>query len=486
MKPGGRTFAAISLTFLATVSLFAESPSALQTLVDKALVNDPNRIKAIETLRAAEADAAGEKARRLVDGAISATAGRTNGIGGADSDGSALQGGISAATLLPAGAKLSVGTSYQYSMQNAADTATTGEETTDSTSFSAGVKVPVFVNGKPVDTRLEKASRAAAIDLPLEAAREAASDQERYTVDAVLRLALDAASADRACFIAQRNADIAKHDANIARVKREQGLLGYADLSKIEKDANEERVSALEARFLRDKKIRALAAATGEPENGETSGGIDLAGIVAPEVGVDPSLFPDSADTPDMRKAARARKNAEMNLILAGSESAPTFEVSASASVPGPSTRAQKAYDPDAKGTWTASAGINVPLPTGAGSAKVKAADARLAAARQEEIASARSSADTLEALRNAWITAGEKIKLREQLVEQAEARLRDVQSSFETQTATKLDVDRARLTSDDAASSLEDDKSASFKALLDLYSYCGLDPRVLLKEERK
>lgn len=483
MKTGGKTFIALILTVLATASASAESVSALQALVDKALANDPNRLKAIETLRAAEADATGEKTRRLVDGTLSATAGMTNGLGSADTDGSSLQGGISASTLLPAGAKLSVGSSYQYTIT---DSATDGEEKNDSANFSAGVKVPVFVNGKPVDARLETAARATAIDLPLEAAREAATEQERNTVDAVLRLALDAASADRASSIAERNADIAGRDAEIARVKRQQGLLGYSDLSKIEKDANEARVAALEARFLRDKKFRALAAATGEPESAETATGMDLSGIVAPEVELDPALFQDTAVTPDMRKAGRTRKTAEMNLILAGAECAPSFELSATSAIPGPTARAQKSYDPDAKGTWTASAGVSIPLPTGLGSAKIKAAEARLAAARQDENATGRTSADNLNALRNAWTTAREKIKLREQLVEQAEARLRDVRSSFETQTATKLDVDRARLTADDAASSLEDDRSASFKALLDLYNYCGLDPLALLKEIRK
>ena len=283
--------------------------------------------------------------------------------------------------------------------------------------------------------------------------------------------------------IAGRNADIEGRDAEIARVKREQGLLGYFDLSKIEKDANEARVSALEARYLRDKKFRALAAATGETGS---AADMDLSGIAAPDVPFVPDSIKATAVTPDMRKAARARKTAEMSLILAGTEYAPSFELSASSAIPGPTSRAQKAYDTDTKGSWTASAGLSVPLPTGAGTARVKAADARLAAARQEETLAIRNSADNLTALQNACTTAGEKIKLREQLVAQAKARLRDVRSSFETQTATKLDVDRALLIADDAASSLEDDKSASFKALLDLYNYCGLDPLALLKEEQK
>jgi outer membrane protein TolC len=475
MRTGFRILSAACIAAVTAAAGYAEPAVTLQSLIDKALANDPNRIKAMETLRAAEADAAGEKARRLVDGTFSAAAGRTLGIGSGDTEGTSLQGGVSASTLLPAGAKLSVGSSYQYSVQDAAS----ATEKADSANFSAGVKIPLFVNGKPVDIRLESAARATAIDLPLEAARETASEQERNTVDAVIRLALDAASADRASAIAARNAEIAERDADIARVKREQGLLGYSDLSKIEKDANEARVAALEARFSRDKKTRALEAATGA-SNGTI---LDLSGIRAPEIAPDPAIMQDSAITPEMRKAARDRKSAEMNLVLAGTEYAPSLDLSASASVPGPASRGQKNYDPDKKGAWTASAGVSIPLPTGAGSARIKAANARLAASRQNENAAARSAADDLNDLGNAVTMAREKIKVREQLVEQAESRCRDVNSSFESQTATKLDVDRARLTADDAASALEDDKSASFKAVLDLYKYCGLDPRGLLKE---
>lgn len=458
----------------------AETGTTLRTLVDRALANDPNQLKAIETLRAAEADAAGEKARRLIDGSLSASAGKTTGIGSADTEGSSYQGGISASTLLPAGAKLSLGSSYQYTMQ---DPVSTGTDKADTANFSAGVKIPVFVNGKPVDTRLESAARASAIDLPLEGARETASEQERNTVDAVLRLALDAASADRASVLAGRHADIAERDADIARVKRAQGLLGYSDLAKIEKDANEARITALEARFTRDKKVRALSAATG---GSGTGADIDLTEILAPETVPDPAVLRDMIVTPEMRKSARERKSAEMNLILAGSEYAPSLEISAASAIPGPVTRDQKTYESNAKGTWTATAAVSVPLPTGAGSARVRAADARLAAARQGEAAATRSSSDDLNDLRNAWTTAHERIKLREQLIEEANARLRDVQSSHETQTATKLDVDRAQLTVDDASSALEDDKSASFKAILDLYKYCGIDPLSLLKETRQ
>jgi outer membrane protein TolC len=460
------------------LSAFADSKSVLRTLVEAAMANDANRLKAVETLRAVEADAKSERTRRLLDGALTTTLGRDNGIGSADTEGLSYASGISASSLLPAGGKLSLGSSYGYSTEN---DATTGKEKNDTVGLSASVKIPVFVNGRLVDPRLETASRAATIDLPLEAARETADAQERSTADSVLRLALDAAAADRSSMLAARRAVIAERDAEIARVKRKQGTISYSDLTKTEKDADEARLTALESQFTRDKKLRALRAASGLNEND-----IDLTVIFAPETSLDPALSRDSVVTQEMRRTAREREMAEMNLVLAGAESSPTLELSTSTTLPGPVARDQKSYDVNNKGTWNATAAVTIPLPFGYGTAHKEAAEARLAAARHGEASAVRASADDLNDLRNAWTTALARVALRQQLFEQAQARLLDVQSSHETQTATKLDVDRAQLTVDDAQAALEDDRSASFKAALDLYAYCGLTPLSLLKEAQQ
>jgi outer membrane protein TolC len=471
-----KSFAVLCLVLCLPALAAAQSP--LRAIAEAALLNDPNRIRAVETLRATEADAMAERQRRLVDGGLTASAGKEIGFGSADTGGASFQGGISASSFLPAGAKLSVGSTYQYALKDAASSSPSGSIKSDTANFSAGLKIPVFANGLPIDPRLSDAARATAIDLPLEAARESASDQERSSVDAALRLALDAASANRACSLAERHAAIAERDAEIARVKREQGTLSFSDLTKIEKDADSSRLSALESRFIRDKKLRALCAATGlDPST------IDLSSIILPDVAPDPAALEGSVVTKDMRRTSRERKTAEMNRVLAGAESAPSLDLSASSSLPGPVSRSQKTWDKDNQGSWTATASVTLPLPSGAGAAKTRAADARLAAARQGEAAAARSGADELSDLRNAWTMALAKIDLRAQLLEQARTRLRDMESSLATETATKLDVERARLSADDAAAALEDDRAAGFRAALDLYQYCGLDPLSLLKE---
>jgi outer membrane protein TolC len=128
---------------------------------------------------------------------------------------------------------------------------------------------------------------------------------------------------------------------------------------------------------------------------------------------------------------------------------------------------------------------MTVPLPSGLSSARKKAAGARLAAARQNENTARQNLSDTMDSVLDAYTSAVEREQLQEQILTQTGARSKQVLSSLESQTATSLDAERALLSVDEAASALEDDRSARFRAELDIYRLCGLDPLELLKERK-
>ncbi len=474
-----------SKTVLASLLAFAVSLSAsgletpyLWTLADASLARNLDLLKASKELAAAEANAAAARAERLLSGNAGVNAGLADRIDSPNADSTrafSSGGSLSASTASVAGSTLSLGVDYGYEDK--------GTVESDTVTVKAGANVPVLVNGRLIDTRLAGAARAAAIDLPLEGARETAAAKERETVDSALRLALDAAAADRAREIAERNAELAARELAIAQVRRDQGTLGYYDLAKAEKSADEARLAALEAALSRDRKLRALSAATGV-DGAE----IDLARIAAPGLGQDArfeALARGVAEYPSaaIRSAARAREIAEMERILAGTENAPRFALSSSATLPGPASRSREEYDAADKGSWSAQASVTVPLPTGLGAAKREAADARRDAARLGEESVRRASLDTLRTLRDALTSARSRVSLREDLLSAAESRLNDVRSAYAGQTATQLDVDRAQAAALEARSSLEDARAARFTALLDIYAFCGLDPRDLVKE---
>lgn len=471
---------------LIAVALFGVSSAWSQVLdfsgiAEAALANDPERRIAIEQLRVAEAEAAATKIKRLVDGSASAQVARSD-PGEASPAGptDTVSGDLSASSSLPLGSTLSVGGSYGYSTNRLRDA--------DSATMKAALRVPVFVNGRLVDPRIGDAAKTAGIELPVEAARDASDSRARATVDAAFRLALDAASASRAVSLAERRSAVADRDLAIAEVRREQGTIGYSDLAEKQRAADEARLAALESRLARDGKIRALLAATGMD-----AARIDpaaLAALFAPETATADGLFSDAASavTAEARKAERDRKSAESSRILAGAEIAPSFALQSSVTVPGPASRAEASdaglADPDA--TWAASASVTVPLPTGYGSSRMKAADARIAVARIAEAEAAQGAADRMTALRDAWTACDARAALRAQLLAQATARLDLVRASFARQTATALDVERAELAEAESRAALEDSKSDRFKAALDIVSYCGIDPRTVVKETIK
>jgi outer membrane protein TolC len=468
----------VVLAVLSATSAWSQALD-LSAIAEAALTNDPERLIAIAQLRAAEADAAATKTKRLIDGSASAQVSRSDPgdsspVGPTDT----VSGDLSATSSLPLGSTLSLGGSYGYSTNDKADS--------DTATVTAGISVPVFVNGKFVDPGIGGAAKTSGIDLPVEAARDVSDLRARATVDAAFRLALDAASAARSVSLAERRSAIADRDLAIAEVKRDQGTIGYSDLAEKQRAADEARLSALEARLSRDAKIRALCAATGMD-----FGRIDPAALESLAAPASPSadaLLSNAPESAEARKAERDRRSAESSRILAGAEIAPTFGLQSSVTVPGPASRSEAKDaglgEPDT--SWSASASVSIPLPTGYGGNRLRAADARVSAARIAEANVAQSSANRVTELRDAWTACDAKVTLRAQLLAQATSRLELVRASLDRQTATALDADRAELAVAEARSALEDSKSDLFKAALDMATRSGIDPRTIVKETQK
>lgn len=454
------------ILFLCVVcEFFAVEKPDLRALGEAAIAANPDSLRAAEELKAAEAEADAARTERLLSGKLSVDATGNGNTSGEPEPGTAYGFETSANMVAPAGSKVSLGAEYKISVEDSVKT--------DSARFSAGVSVPVFVNGRLVDSRLGRAAEISAISAPLDSARAAAAEKRRNTVDSAFRLALDAASADRSRSLAERRVVIAEKETVIARVKCQLGSLSFSELAKIEKAADEGRLAALEAGYLREKKLRLLCASTGYAESD-----IELGALNVPASFRLPDPLPDTAASPESIRASRARESAQMARLLAGAENAPSFGLSAAGTLPGPVSRTKESV-PD--GQWSATASVSVPLPTGVSSSRKKAADARLSAAFQGEAAALQDSSLSVESAQNAYREALARERLREQILEQTRARHREVLLALESRTATNLDAERAELSVDEALAALEDDRSARFKAALDIYALCGLDPLELL-----
>ncbi|OQA63907.1 MAG: hypothetical protein BWY39_00608 [Spirochaetes bacterium ADurb.Bin269] len=196
-----------------------------------------------------------------------------------DESSTSADGSVEASTYGPAGSRISAGASYSASIPDAS-----GARTLDTISAQGSVRLPVFVNGKPVDGRLEKAAVRSAVELPLEAAREAAAASDRSLADSVIRLALYAASAERLRSLAVRKAALAG------------------------READEARAAAQEALFSLDAKKRALSRTVGIPAEE-----LDLTALAAPDPVSGDTLerLVPLASSASVRNAAKDRERAD-------------------------------------------------------------------------------------------------------------------------------------------------------------------------------
>jgi len=470
----------LSVSLLLCAGLCAQASAqahSLQSLIESALRYNPGRLEAREALTAAENDARSERAARLFSGSVGASAKRSGTIASEsgnsgfpkDESSTSADSSVEASTYGPAGSRISAGASYSASIPDAS-----GARTLDTISAQGSVRLPVFVNGKPVDGRLEKAAVRSAVELPLEAAREAAAASDRSLADSVIRLALDAASAERLRSLAVRKAALAGREAEIAAVRRENGLIGFDELYRAEREADEARAAAQEALFSLDAKKRTLAKTVGIPAEE-----LDLTALAAPDPVSGDALerLVPLASSASVRNAAKDRERAEYARILAGAQDAPSLSLSAQVSVPGPSARSES---PIPSTSWSAGIGMTVPLTAGAAGARRAASDSRIEAARLAEKNALADEEAKRQALLDAYESALAREKLRSQFLERVRSRQKEVALAAASGTATAVDIERASVAVEEARLSLEDARSARFFAALDACALGLNDPAVL------
>jgi outer membrane protein TolC len=461
--------------------LFAGDSGGLRPYIDAALGNDPSGRRAQSELLEAEAEARAAKAQRLLDGSLGAAASKTvtNELSSSGAtDVGYLGGSASAQTIGPWGSVLSG--SLGYGVYNSANAWFDGFDA------SLGLSIPVFVNGRFFDERLGAAARRAAIELPLEAAREGGRTARLNTVRSAARAALDLAAAERQLRLASAQYKIALRDAEIARVKYDAGTLSFRERSELERVADSSGVAEISARFKRDGALGKLSRLTGIPQ-AEIQTAIQAAAPTAPSLPAEAAiqrlieqaaLASGSAEVRSAQRQLQAARDAE---ILAGAEAAPLLSAKGSASLPGPVARADAS---SAEPGWSASLSLSVPLPLSLSKEKTAAARAKASAAGYALAEAEDSAQASLESARVALREAQARETYLLGLLASAQKQEGEMAAAVAAQTATALDAERADCSTLEASASLQDARSAEFLALMDIYALAGLDPMELVSAE--
>jgi outer membrane protein TolC len=345
--------------------------------------------------------------------------------------------------------------------------------TTDTVGVSAALAVPIFVNGKFIDTRLESAYTYTATEQAYLVGQASAYARQAGIIDSLLRLSLDTAAVSRNLELARIRADLAEKNAAIARVNWELGHINFSTLDREEKAVYEARLAVRELENSTKQLVSQLAAATGMEADS-----VHPEAICVPDSLLDTTSDRFSGYSIDVQLAEYTTKAAQMNSILSAVSYAPSLGISGSCSLPGPAALMNGTSGTPA---WQATVAVTIPFLTEAGKAGKEAADLRLSAACQDELVAKQQFALKKEALFDAYAAATEREAFRKQIVVQTENRLKEVEYAYKTETATALDVEQARLSVLEARAALEDDRSARFKTELDICSYFSYNPAELL-----
>lgn len=441
---------------------FAESPD-IKGILESVKTRHPDYVSALLSAQAAQDSAQADRKEKVFSGSVSADGG-VKGITGTESvvtptAGSSVQAGLQA----PAGARIQAGADYSVSF---------GEQLkTDNLGVSAAASIPVFVNGKFIDSSLTEAANFISIESPYVQAKTAAEQKQRSVIDAVIRLIFDTQTLSRKLLLAQRRLLLAEKEAEIARIQWESGNAGFSVYDKAQKVCDEARISVNELQNMCNAYVLSLSIAAGI-EN------IDLSGISVPPQ-LSAGELQNLLGTPaDLQISELQVKVSQMNTILAGAQYAPVLSVSMRAAFPNTFVKTEGL---DSEPSWSASLSISIPLPAGVDKLRLESARLRQEAAVQEELSVRQNSRQQRQSLMNDYETACERELLREQILTQTRSRYKEVERAYETETATALDKERALLSVLEAESALQDEGISRFKAALSLYAYAGLDPENLI-----
>ncbi len=456
-----KSFSVIFL--LLTIMMCFAGTVDLKQIIDSVKNKNPDYVSAVLSAQTALADVQADRKEKVFSGSVSADGG-VQGSAGSDPivkpvAGSSITAGIQA----PAGAKIQAGADYSISLGD--------NLKTDNLGITASASVPVFVNGKFIDSSLTEAANFVSIEAPYEQAHSAAEKRRLSVADAVLRLALDAESLSRKLNLAQKRLVLAEKEAEIARIQWESGNAGFSVFDKAQKACDEGRISVQELQNLCNAYTVRLSAATGIDT-------IDLSDIVVPEQESIEEMRKITGVPSELQQAELQLKAAQMSSILTGVQYAPVLSVSGRAAFPNSFIKTDGlTSDP----SWSASISVSIPLPTGAAKLRKESALLKQEAAEQEKMSVMQNSSQQAQNLLDDYETACDRETLRSQILMQTKSRYKEVERAFETETATLIDKEAAMLSVLEAESALRDEGITRFKAALSLYLYFGIDPENLV-----
>jgi outer membrane protein TolC len=471
--------------FLACVLIFAPFMIAaqeskvlsLRDLVKAALENDPQGKALGLNLSAARESALSAKSRRLLDGSLGLDYGLRVSGGGEDESSQAITASASAASSGPLGLGLSAEASYTLRPDT--------DGSTDGLSLSARASLPVFVNGRVVDTRIEDAAKRTGYESVIEKAGLAEAQNRAALSGKILDLVFSYRGALNREALSARAAAIAEKDAAIDKVKYESGALTYKALVETEEKAKAGAMSAIEASFLRKRLAHQLSAAVGFDVSALDSSalgapGLDYAARLSELQGS--GIVGDFSKAPELEGSRGDVKDAEAARVLEGLRLAPSLSLSGSYS-----GRGFLGDD-----TWLAQLtplsfrlGMSLPLDIASGRAAVKASEDRLALSRLALEASRNGLEARYEAARDAFELALAKSSAAESQAGIARSRLAVMQANFERGTVLPQDLERAKLAKDQAEEDCASAQDAGFLALFDIWAILGRDGAELLSAEK-
>lgn len=453
---------ACMICFVMIFSLCTAQSYTLKDFLNLVKEKNPDYIRALLSAQTAASEYKADRIEKVFSGSLTAQGGLQASDFSTSSVTSAAGAGLRSGFQAPAGIKIQADSDYSVLLDDVK---------TDILSLSASVSVPIFVNGKLIDTSLTEAANYVSVESPYVQALTAAEQAKLSVLDTVLKLALDTESLSRKLILAQKRLSLAEQEAVIAKIQWESGNIGFSDFDKAQKNCDELTILLQETQYFYNSSLERLSAAVG-------ISALDVMSLTVPSQIIPAEMRKLSGTAVDIQLSEVKVTTAKMNSTLTGSQYAPVLSVSGKAAFPNTFVKSE-GINPDP--SWSASVSVTIPLPTGVQKLREKSALLRQEEAEKEALSVRQNAIQQGQSLQDNYATLCEREQLRSQILMQTKLRYKEVERAYETETATAVDIHRALLSVLEAESALKDEGIARFKAALTLYAYYGIDPEDLL-----
>lgn len=214
------------ICFVMIFSLCTAQSYTLKDFLNLVKEKNPDYIRALLSAQTAASEYKADRIEKVFSGSLTAQGGLQASDFSTSSVTSAAGAGLRSGFQAPAGIKIQADSDYSVLLDDVK---------TDILSLSASVSVPIFVNGKLIDTSLTEAANYVSVESPYVQALTAAEQAKLSVLDTVLKLALDTESLSRKLILAQKRLSLAEQEAVIAKIQWESGNIGFSDFDKAQK-----------------------------------------------------------------------------------------------------------------------------------------------------------------------------------------------------------------------------------------------------------